>query len=75
VQAEAAELSDDRLDVIDLESAVLTSELRGIERDSLGRKYVLDGWAADRTTAVGVVCRLNRGGDVVIITVYEITPT
>lgn len=66
------EMRLDRLDIIDLEAAVLTGELRRwFDDDARGRRYEVVGKACDLVTDVGVVCRF--AGALLIITVYEIT--
>ncbi|MFQ6047149.1 MAG: DUF4258 domain-containing protein [Gemmatimonadales bacterium] len=69
------EMADDNLEVWDLEAAVLTGHVHERQRDDpRGVRYVLRGWAADRDTPVGVVCRFTDTGRLLIITVYRMTP-
>ena len=65
------EMRNDRLDVIDIESAVLTGTIeRVFEDDPRGTRYEIVGRAADLSTVVGVVVRF--AGPLLVITVYEI---
>lgn len=65
----------DRLDIVDIERAVLNGYVTRIEKyDPRGTKYVVEGVAADGTTPVGVVGRFTSSGRYLIITVYEIIP-
>jgi hypothetical protein len=68
------ELREDHLDVIDLESAILTGRInRVFDDDPRGRRYEVIGTAADLTTPVAVVARFLAPRDrVLIITVFEI---
>ena len=64
------EMRDDRLDVVDVESAILTGTIkRAFEEDSRGRRYEVVGKACDLLTEVAVVVRF--AGPLLIITVYE----
>lgn len=65
------EMRMDHLDVLDVESAVLTGIIeRVFDDDPRGRRYEVVGKACDLTTDVGVIVRF--AGPVLIITVYEI---
>jgi hypothetical protein len=65
------EMRADHLDVIDVESAVLTGGIEAVfEDDPRGRRYEVIGYACDLCTRVGVVVRF--AGTMLIITVYEI---
>ncbi len=69
------EMAEDFLDIIDIESAVMTGIISRIETDDpRGVKYVVEGVAADNKTPVGVVGRFPVEARYLIITVYEITP-
>jgi hypothetical protein len=66
------EMAEDLLDILDVESAILTGELERIERyDPRGTKCVVRGLGEDRRTAVGVVGRLVARRRFLIITVYK----
>ena len=69
------ELHADNLHAVDAESAMLTGELvRTQERDSPenpGPRYSVIGTATDLTTTLGVVCRFEPPGQLLIITCYE----
>lgn len=64
------EMRDDKLDLVDVESAILTGTIeRVFDDDPRGRRYEVVGMATDLTTKVGVVTRFV--GTLLIITVYE----
>ena len=66
------EMAEDLLDIIDVESAILTGSITRIERDDpRGTKYVVRGLAADKQTSVGVVGQFGNER-FVIITVYQV---
>lgn len=67
----ALEMLDDDLDVVDVESAILTGRITSVfSDDPRGARYEVVGCACDLTTEVGVVARFV--GSLLIITVYEI---
>ncbi len=67
------EMDDDNLDVLDVESAVLTGEIDEVlTKDSRGTRYVIVGTATDEQTAVAVVARFLEPDRLLIITVYEL---
>ena len=67
------EMRKDRLDLVDVESAILTGTIENVfEDDPRGRRYEPVGKACDLHTAVGVVVRFV--GPMLIITVYEKQP-
>lgn len=67
------EMDEDRLDVLDVESAVLTGRLeQTLTHDPRGTRYVVIGRATDEQTPVGVVVRFVSPDDLLILTVYEI---
>ncbi len=69
------EMAEDYLDILDLESAVMTGTIYRVETgDVRGDKYVIRGFAADDMTPVGVVGRFADETRYLIITVYEVTP-
>lgn len=62
------EMLADRLDVVDVESAILTGTIRQVfDDDPRGRRFEVVGKACDLTTDVGVVARF--AGPLLIITV------
>ncbi|MBI4483120.1 MAG: DUF4258 domain-containing protein [Acidobacteria bacterium] len=70
----AEEMAEDNLEIVDIEHAVLTGRVAGIERnDPRGSKYVIEGMATDGMTQVGAVGRFAASDRYLIITVYEIT--
>jgi hypothetical protein len=70
------EMAEDRLDILDIEQALLSGRITSIERDDpRGTKYVVEGTAVDRQTPVGVVGRFTGRSRYLIITVYKITPS
>jgi hypothetical protein len=67
------EMGEDNLDVLDVESAVLTGDIDQIlTADPRGSRYVVIGEATDQTTSIGVVARFVEHDQLLIITVYEI---
>ena len=65
------EMAEDNLDIIDIEHAVLNGRLDRTERnDPRGTRYVIEGAAADKQNAVGVVGRFTSTDRYLIITVY-----
>lgn len=65
------EMRNDHLDVVDVESALLTGRIeRVFDLDPRGRRYEVIGLACDLETRVGVVVRF--AGAMLIITVYEL---
>jgi len=68
-----AEMAEDGLDIIDMESAVLHGHITRIEReDPRGTTYVIEGWASDQRTPVRVVGRFTGTGRYSIMTIYAI---
>lgn len=64
------EMREDHLDVVDVESAVLTGRIeRVFTDDPRGPRFEVVGKACDEFTEIGVVGRLV--GAFLIITVYE----
>ncbi len=64
------EMREDHLDIVDVESAVLTGRIeRVFEDDPRGPRFEVVGKACDQYTEIGVVGRLV--GAFLIITVYE----
>jgi len=67
------EMAEDNLDVLDVESAILTGEIdQVLTKDPRGTRYVVVGTATDQETPVGVVLRFVEHDQLLIITVYEI---
>jgi hypothetical protein len=70
----AEEMAEDNLDILDIEQAILNGQLvRRQKDDPRGRKYVVEGVAADGITPVGVVGRFLGRERYLIITIYEIS--
>jgi hypothetical protein len=66
-------MDEDRLDVLDVESAILTGRLdQTLTHDPRGTRYVVVGHATDERTPVGVVVRFVTLDDMLVLTVYEI---
>jgi len=67
------EMEKDQLDVLDVESAILTGEIeRALTQDPRGTRYVVVGKATDQETPVRVVVRFVEHDQLLVITVYEI---
>jgi hypothetical protein len=68
------EMAEELLDILDLESMILTGEITRTDKDDpRGTKYVISGLAADNRTSVGAVGRFIESSRFLIITVYEVT--
>jgi len=68
------EMAEDNFDVLDIEYGVLNGQAARSEKgDPRGTKYVVEGFAADEQTPVGIVGRFTTNGRYLIITVYAIT--
>ena len=67
------EMAEDNLDVLDVESAILSGEIdKVLTMDPRGTRYVVIGTATDQETPVGVVGRFVEHDQLLIVTVYEI---
>ena len=67
------EMAEDNLDVLDVESAILTGEIdQGLTMDPRGTRYVVIGNGTDQETPVGVVVRFVEREQLLVLTVYEI---
>ncbi len=67
------EMADDGFDIIDVEHAVLSGQIvRREKNDPRGIQYVIEGFASDGDTQVGVVGRFEDNQTYLIITVYEV---
>ena len=67
------EMDEDNLDVLDVESTILTGQIdQVLTKDPRGKRYVITGTATDQETQVGVVARFVKRDQLLIITVYEI---
>lgn len=67
------EMDEDRLDVLDVESALLTGQLeQTLTHDPRGPRYVVVGHGTDQRTLVGVVARFVKQDEVLVLTVYEV---
>ena len=55
-----------------VEHGILTGRVARIEKDDRrGRRYVLEGFAVDQQTSIGIVGRFTANGRYLIITVYK----
>ena len=67
------EMEADHLDVLDVESAVLTGAIdKVLTEDPRGTRFVVMGHATDQATPVAVVVRFVELDQLLVITVYEI---
>lgn len=67
------EMEEDHLDVLDVESAILTGAIdQVLTVDPRGTRFVVIGHATDQVTPVAVVSRFVEHNQLLIITVYEI---
>lgn len=68
------EMAEDKLDFIDVETAILHGKLIKTEKDDpRGTKYTVHGFGIDGVTLVGTAGRFTGTGHYLIITVYEVT--
>jgi hypothetical protein len=68
------EMAEDRLDLVDVESAILSGKVVKLERgDPRGTRYVIHGTGADGITSVGIVGRFTETGRYLVITAYKVT--
>ncbi|MBI3621295.1 MAG: DUF4258 domain-containing protein [Nitrospirae bacterium] len=69
-----AEMAEDELDLVDVETAILNGKLIKTEKnDPRGERYSIHGIGTDGATPVSVVGRFTETGRYLIITVYEVT--
>lgn len=67
------EMNADSLDVLDVESEVLTGEIdQTLTQDTRGTRHRIIGLATDLATSVAVVVRFVEHEQLLIITVYEL---
>lgn len=67
------EMAEDKLDIIDVETAILNGNITHRERDDpRGTKYIVEGLALDKETPVATVGRFAAADRYVIITVYVV---
>jgi hypothetical protein len=67
------EMAEDKLDFIDVETAILNGRLIKTEKDDpRGARYTIHGIGADSITAIGAVGRFTETGRYLVITVYEV---
>ena len=67
------EMDEDHLDVLDVESAILTGAIdKVLTVDPRGTRFVVIGNVTDEVTPVAVVVRFVEHERLLIITVYEI---
>jgi Domain of unknown function (DUF4258) len=68
------EMAEDNLDILDIEHGIFNGRVaRSQKGDPRGIKYVVEGFAVDGQTPVGIVGRFTTNGRYLIITVYEVT--
>lgn len=68
------EMAEDNLDILDVEQAILSGQVvRRQKGDPRGTKYVVEGFATDGATLVGVVGRFVGSERFLIITIYEVS--
>lgn len=68
------EMAEDRLDFVDVETAILSGKLVKTEsNDPRGARYTIHGVGSDGVTRVGAVGRFIGTGRYLLITVYEVT--
>ena len=68
------EMTEDDLDILDVERAILDGSIVHSEKDDpRGTKYLIVGMAVDKQTSVGVVGRFTSTGSYLIITVYAVS--
>ncbi|MGD0090178.1 MAG: DUF4258 domain-containing protein [Planctomycetota bacterium] len=68
------EMDADKLDVLDVESAILTGRIHQVLTDDLrGPRYVVHGKACDEVTPVAAVVRFVANGQALVITVYQLS--
>jgi hypothetical protein len=66
------EMDADYLDVLDVESAILTGQVeQRLTKDPRGTRFVITGRATDETTVVSVVVRFVEHNGLLVLTVYE----
>lgn len=67
------EMNEDRLDVLDVEAAILTgSVVNTLSDDPRGIRYVVQGTACDLSTYVEVVVRWVQVDALLVLTVYQV---
>jgi len=68
------EMAEDKLDLVDVETAILNGRPIKTERDDpRGTRYTVHGTGVDGTTPVGTIGRFTETSRYLIITVYEVT--
>ncbi|MCD6219169.1 DUF4258 domain-containing protein [Candidatus Calescamantes bacterium] len=68
------EMAEDKLGILDVETAVLHGKIIKRQRDDpRGTKYIIQGLSTDQSTLIEVVGRFKETGVFLIITVYTIT--
>jgi hypothetical protein len=67
------EMAEDKLDFIDIETAIFNGRLMKTEKgDPRGTRYTVHGTGTDGATPVGIVGRFTGTGRYLIVTVYEV---
>jgi hypothetical protein len=68
------EMDADKLNVLDVEAAILTGGIHQVlTNDRRGRRYLVHGKACDEVTPVAVVARFADNGQLLVITVYQLS--
>lgn len=68
------EMAEDRVDIFDVEAAILNGQITKIEtNDPRGTRYTIIGTAVNKRTRVGIVGRFKETGIFLIITVYAVS--
>ena len=68
------EMAEDGLDIVDVETAIVTGSIAKTEKDDpRGTRYTVLGVAADGVTRVGSAGRFTETSRYLIIAAYEVT--
>jgi hypothetical protein len=68
------EMSEDGLDIVDVETSILNGTIIKSDKDDpRGKRHTVHGTGADGVTPVGTAGRFTETGQYLIITVYEVT--
>lgn len=67
------EMLDDALERADIEHAILNGRIqKRLSHDKRGTRYRIEGPSEDRRQ-IHVICRFKEDGNLIIVTVYELT--
>jgi hypothetical protein len=67
------EMADDKLNIADVESAILNGKIvKNQKDDPRGIKYVVNGYDYNNSTSIGVAGRFKETGVFLVLTVYAI---